>query len=156
MGRQQAAITNSNPSYSIDTPVNHSQWGQAMAGRISMMIANNQQTAQINISPPELGPIQVRISVINDQANVSFIAHQGDVRDAIEEAFPRLKEMLGQSGLSLGESNVSQHSFNRGDGQSENINQDDPAYVENGEIDELDASQNTSSVVTLGFVDQYV
>lgn len=148
--------TSAMPRYSIDAPVNQPQWGQSLAGRISMMIANHQQTAQININPPELGPIEVRITVSNDQANVNFFAHHGEVRDAIEEAFPRLKEMLGQSGLHLGESNVSEHSLSEGHEQNDEVEADVTGYKQDMDSHDENIRQNISGEVTIGYIDHYV
>jgi len=96
----------------IDTPLQDGLWGQSLAGRITTMALNNQHTAQININPPELGPIEVKVTVSHDnQTSVNFFAHHTEVRDAIQDAIPRLRELFSNNGLTLGESNVSAHTF---------------------------------------------
>lgn len=152
--------TNANPSgivkYSIDTPMNQPQWGQTLAGRISMMIANNHHTAQININPPELGPIEVKVTVNNDQASVNFFAHHGDVRDAIEEAFPRLREMLSNSGLSLGESNVSEHSLAQERGNNQELSDFSASNLSTVETETREAGRQLTGQISIGLVDHYV
>lgn len=100
---------------SIAVPLQQSGWDQAMGERVVWMARSNVQQAQIQLNPRELGPIEIKISVQNDQTHVNFVAHHATTRDAIEAALPRLREMLGEQGLNLGQADVSQHSF--GDSQ---------------------------------------
>lgn len=100
---------------SITVPMQQSGWDQAMGERVVWMARSNVQQAQIQLNPRELGPIEIKISVQNDQTHVNFVAHHATTRDAIEAALPRLREMLGEQGLNLGQADVSQHSF--GDNQ---------------------------------------
>ncbi len=100
---------------SIAMPLHQSGWDNAMGERVVWMARSNIQQAQIQLNPRELGPIEVKISMQNDQTHVNFVAHHATTRDAIEAALPRLREMLGEQGLNLGQADVSQHSF--GDSQ---------------------------------------
>jgi flagellar hook-length control protein FliK len=50
---------------------------------------------------PNLGPIEIRVTLQNDQASVSFNAQHPFTREALEAAVPRLREMLGESNLDL-------------------------------------------------------
>ena len=70
------------------------------------MAKNDQQTAQINITPPQLGPVQITLNLNGDSANVLFASPHAEVRQAIESSLPQLREMLASAGISLGESNV--------------------------------------------------
>jgi len=63
------------------------------------MSKNNIQSAQIKITPAHLGPIEVRVSLQNDQAAVSFISNNALVRDAIESASARLRETFADGGF---------------------------------------------------------
>jgi flagellar hook-length control protein FliK len=76
-------------------------WGQAMGDRIMWMLGKGVQAASIRINPPHLGPIQVQLSVQNDQANVQMLVQHGVVKEALEAAMPRLREMLNESNLNL-------------------------------------------------------
>ena len=53
-----------------------------------------------------MGPLRVRLSIEGGEANVAFVAQHSITRDAIEQALPRLREMLAENGLSLGETSV--------------------------------------------------
>ena len=99
---------------SINTPVQHHDWSDGFAGRISWMLNNNQHTARINVHPAELGPIEVKIQLHNEQANVNFVAGNQATREAILEAFPRLREMLDEHGLNLHQGSVSDNTAEQG------------------------------------------
>ena len=92
---------------SIPVPVKHPQWGQAMGQRVTYMVNANIQQAQITLNPEKLGPIQVKLSFDRDQqVQVNMVAQQGTTREALEQAIPRLREMLEQNGIALGEVNI--------------------------------------------------
>jgi len=87
------------------------------------MAKGDHQVAQLKITPPNLGVIEVRLNINHDQASVSFVSHHALVRDAIESAMPRLREMLAEQALDLvqtdvssGQQDVSQHSSGSGTG----------------------------------------
>jgi flagellar hook-length control protein FliK len=82
-------------------------WGQALGEKIVWMASNTQQTATLTLNPPNLGPLQVVLNVSNEQATASFFAAQPEVRQALEAAFPRLREMMNEAGIQLGQATVS-------------------------------------------------
>ena len=75
------------------------------------MVGSRLQGAEIRLNPAHLGPLEVRIQIQNDQANINFTAQHGMVREALEAAIPRLREMLGESGLQLNNVTVSDQSL---------------------------------------------
>jgi len=98
----------------IEVPVTQAGWGEAVGNRLMMMINGKMQSANIHLNPAELGPIEIRINVKQEQASVHFVSNNSVVREAIQDAFPRLKEMFMQNGLSLTDANVSQQSSQQG------------------------------------------
>ena len=84
-----------------------SQWAESVSQRVSMMAAQRLGSAQIELDPPELGAMTVKISLDGDKASVNFMSANSQVRDALEQTFPRLQEMLGQQGLQLADAHVS-------------------------------------------------
>lgn len=97
----QAAAARLSPS------VGSTAWGQALGERIVWMAAGSQQTASLTLNPPHLGPLQVVLNVSNDQASASFFSAQPEVRQALEAALPRLREMMNDAGIELGQATVS-------------------------------------------------
>ena len=82
------------------------QWGQALNERIMVMAAQNNQVAEIQLDPPELGSLKIRLQVGQDQVSVNFTSPHASVRDAVEQSLPRLREMMEEQGLQLGDSSV--------------------------------------------------
>lgn len=109
---QQAALNNAqgingHGTEKLTPPVGSAAWDQALGQKVVWMVAGAQQSASLTLNPPDLGPLQVVLTVSNSQANATFIATQPEVRQAIEAAMPKLREMLGDAGIQLGQATVS-------------------------------------------------
>lgn len=81
-------------------------WDQQVGQKIVWMVAGQEQSASLTLNPPDMGPMQVVLSVNNDQATVTFSAAQPEVRQALEDAMPKLREMMNESGIALGNASV--------------------------------------------------
>jgi flagellar hook-length control protein FliK len=90
-----------------------SNWGRTLGHQLNWMINNRMQEAQIRVNPPDLGPIEVRLSLQQNQTNVTFLCHESAVREAIENALPKLREMLNSQGILLNQAQVSDQSLAR-------------------------------------------
>jgi flagellar hook-length control protein FliK len=90
----------------VSTPLHAEAWPQQFGEKIVWLAKNEQQTAQININPPQLGPVQITLNLNGDQATALFSSQHAEVRQAIEASLPQLKEMLSAAGISLGDTNV--------------------------------------------------
>lgn len=97
---------------SIDVPVNHAEWGDKLMGKLSWLTAKNLSVAEIHLTPPDMGPMEVRVRVQNDQANITVHAANPVVRDQLELHSHRLRDMLSEQGLSLAQFDVSSSSQN--------------------------------------------
>ena len=91
----------------VDVPLGNARWAQAFGERVTWMVREGAQLASLRLDPPQLGPMDVRVSVSNGEASLSFVSAHAPVRDAIEAALPRLRELLGEQGLALGNVDVS-------------------------------------------------
>lgn len=80
-------------------------WDNQVSQRIVYMVGK-EQVATLTLNPPDLGPVQVVLNVTNDGASVAFSSNQQEVRQALENALPRLREMMGESGIALGNATV--------------------------------------------------
>ena len=80
-------------------------WDNQISQRIVYMVGK-EQAATLTLNPPDLGPVQVVLNVSNDGASVAFSSNQQEVRQALENALPRLREMMGESGIALGNATV--------------------------------------------------
>ena len=101
------ARTDNNSLPQISVPVQTPQWGQQLGDRVQWMVGQNLQQASIHLNPPELGSLDVHIQLHGDQTNVNFSSPHAVVRHALDAAIPRLREMMHETGLTLGDVNVS-------------------------------------------------
>lgn len=96
---------------SLETSLNQEEeWHQNMAGKLSWLTTQGLQSAEIMINPPDMGPVEVRIQVQNEQASVSIQAQNASVRDMLEQNSSRLRDMLQEQGLDLSQFDVSDQS----------------------------------------------
>jgi len=105
-GRPLQDAAASSPPPGIAAHLSESAWPKQFGDKVVWMARNDQQSAQININPPQLGPIQITLNLSGDQATLAFASPHAEVRQAIESALPQLKEMLSSAGINLGQSNV--------------------------------------------------
>ena len=75
--------------------------------RVSSMLSINNKEAEIRLDPPEMGSMQIRIRSDAEQAQINFVVQNQQAKEALEQSLPRLREMLMQQGLELGESSIS-------------------------------------------------
>jgi flagellar hook-length control protein FliK len=91
----------------VATPVSHPKWGDDFNQKITWLATQNQQSAELHLNPPQLGPIDVVVKVSGDQATALFTSPHAAVREAVEQALPKLRDMLADSGITLGNATVS-------------------------------------------------
>jgi flagellar hook-length control protein FliK len=82
------------------------QWAQPLAERLAGLATRGANTAEIRLHPPSLGQLEVRITVANDQASVFVASGNPEVREALQQALPRLDDLLSGLGIELAESEI--------------------------------------------------
>ncbi|MFT7234811.1 MAG: flagellar hook-length control protein FliK [Methylophagaceae bacterium] len=95
------------PSLDIQPSLQNKAWNRVLSSRVVWMATEGIQQAALKLNPANLGPVEVRLQVKNDQANVTFIAQNSATRDALEQALPRLRESFAENGLDLAGADVS-------------------------------------------------
>nr|WP_315591639.1 flagellar hook-length control protein FliK [uncultured Cupriavidus sp.] len=91
--------------------VNDSQWSQALGQQMVRMSTQGNQTAELDLNPPNLGPLKVVLNVVNDQAQAQFVSPHQAVRAAVEAALPHLRTSMAEAGIQLGQTSVGADSF---------------------------------------------
>jgi flagellar hook-length control protein FliK len=99
------------PTFKIPAGVDTADFGQGIADRVSLMMDGNLGLAKLQVNPPALGPIEVRIALQAGHAQVSFSSHSAVTRDALESSAPKLREMLGSQGFAQVSVDISHRSF---------------------------------------------
>ncbi len=97
----------------VSAPIGTSGFNNEVGDKITWMANQGVQSASLQVTPEHLGPVEVRISVQDGSASVTFNAVHPDTRAALEQALPRLREMFATQGLTLSDASVS-HQAPRG------------------------------------------
>ena len=100
--------TSLRPTSLIEAPVGTPLFADEAAQRVTWMAKNGIEHAEIRVTPPDMGPIQVSIDMHHNEATINFVVTQTDTRVALEDSLHRLEEMLADSGISLAQANVGQ------------------------------------------------
>jgi len=136
-------------------------WDNQVGQKIVWMVAGKEQSASLTLNPPDMGPMQVVLSVTNDHANVTFSAAQPEVRQALEDAMPKLREMMSESGIALGNASVNDGSAQqqaqadaRQNGSSQRIGAG-PANGSAAEAEAAQAARPRRAGETQGLVDTF-
>lgn len=130
----------------IATPVRDPRWAEEFGTRIALMVRGGESTAALQLSPVELGPMDVSVTVRDSQASIHFGAAQAETRALIEASIPRLREMLAAQGFHLMDASVSQ-GFSR---QA----QPDPQVTQTPGT-EAESDESVRQVQSLGLLDLY-
>lgn len=94
----------------LPTHLRDPRWGEHLGERVVVLAQGEKNSAQIDINPAQLGPIRVKIDMSGDQVSVQFSSASSEVRQVLEDALPRLREQLANSGIQLGQANVGSQS----------------------------------------------
>lgn len=105
--RHSAATTPATPQLPVQTPAGQQAWAEDVGNQVRWMLGRAESKAELVLTPPNLGKLEVSIALNGDQTTAQFVASSQAARDALEQALPRLREILEQAGISLGQANVS-------------------------------------------------
>jgi flagellar hook-length control protein FliK len=108
-----AALTDAaaTPALKVAAGVDTPEFGQGLAERVSFMVESNLNGAKLQVNPPQLGPIEVRIALQGAHAQIWLTSHSAVTRDALESSSPKLREMLGAQGFGQVTVDISHRSF---------------------------------------------
>ncbi|MDV7103216.1 flagellar hook-length control protein FliK [Vibrio sp. TH_r3] len=124
-GIQQAQVKGEASQAVQQTPLHLSREAasEKLSDQIQMMMSKNLKNIDIRLDPPELGRMHIRMTMNGDTAAVQFTVANQQARDMVDQAMPRLREMLNQQGIQLSDTSV----------QQQNSGQQQNQYAENGE-----------------------
>ena len=114
-------------AYAVNSPLGSSHWSASVGNSVLLMNHAGQQRAELVLTPPDLGRIEVSITMKGDEASATFVSANPVVRDALENALPRLREILADAGISLGQTQVgaeSQHESTADRQSGDNVSPD--------------------------------
>jgi flagellar hook-length control protein FliK len=133
----------------LRAPVGTPAWSDELGGQLTWMAANGRESASLRLSPENLGPLEIRISVEDGEAKVWFGATQAETRTALENSLPRLRELLASQGLVLADAGVFR------DAPRGHASSADPAAQPNVDADSAE-SVSPVTIAHTGLIDTYV
>lgn len=126
-------------------------WGKVLSSRVVWMAREGVQQAQLRLNPANLGPVEVKLHMNNDQVNVSFVAQHAATRDALEQALPRLRESLQENGMNLTDADVSdQTSEQESEEDSDDTSSNKQALTLDSDDNELEQAPSESNELEVG------
>lgn len=90
----------------IDTPVGGRGWDAEVGLKVVWMVNRAESRAELTLTPPQMGKVDVTLTMSGEQTNASFVAASPAAREALEQALPRLREILADAGITLGQASV--------------------------------------------------
>jgi flagellar hook-length control protein FliK len=132
---------------------------QQLAEKVRWMVNTRNLVADIRLDPAELGSVHVRVAVTGESATVNFVVQSHQARDAVDTATPRLRELLAEKGIELGQSTVRQESEGRqehNDGQLSQNNRQGGDGVDDSDVPEQIVAQHNVVNGALGGIDYFV
>ena len=119
-------------------------WGDALMERITMNAAKDLKQVTIHLDPPELGTLELKLQVQDDQkTNVLVQVQNPQVKEALESSAHRLREMLANQGLELAEFDVQ---ADAGRGEQSSYNSDEQGQ---GQSQDSDTSENSGEEISV-------
>ena len=92
----------------IDSPINSAEFKEQFARQVAGVVVQGQDRAEIRLTPAELGPIRIRVSLNAEDAALDISAAHAATRAAIESSMSTLKQMLVDHGLRLSDYRMDQ------------------------------------------------
>jgi flagellar hook-length control protein FliK len=150
------------PVIPVPTPLHSRDWSNDFAQTVTWVATRRYQSADLTLNPPALGNIEISLKFDSDRSTATavFVSSNAEVRETIETALPRLREMLAGAGIELGQANVSAESFRHAAGNGQGAKDDASPSGNELAILEPDpqAAQAVASLVGAGrgLVDMFV
>ncbi len=94
----------------VDTPVGARGWNEDVGQKLVWLVRREDSRVELTLTPPHLGKVEVTISVSGEQTNALFVSASPVAREALEQALPRLRELLADAGITLGQASVNAES----------------------------------------------
>jgi flagellar hook-length control protein FliK len=135
-------------SLRLEPRVGTPAWDGALAQKVTWMSNQQMQVAQLQLNPPDLGPMEVTLTVgtgPDAETRIEFTSPHLAVREALQSALPQLREMMENSGISLGSATVSAESFQQ---QSQSGREDNPSGRSSDNLSQNNPEMAARSITT--------
>ncbi|WP_200195844.1 flagellar hook-length control protein FliK [Halorhodospira abdelmalekii] len=144
---------------SLQQPPGQRGFTPAVGERIDWMVKEGVKEARLQLNPPGMGHLEIKISVGEERTAVQIIAHNATAREALQEDLQRLRQMLAEEGHADVDVEVS-------DGGTEERDEEGPTLADaagearrggDGAVGEPEAAaaESSSGAAGRGLVDHY-
>ena len=140
----------------VSVPVSEAGWGRAVGEQVVWHVSQNIQSANLRLNPQHLGPLEMQVQMEGDKATLAFTSQHAQVRDALESALPRLREMFAQNGLNIVDVNVSQQQAGKGEQQAARSTAGEQSTEHTTLVEDTTNPVVTGDTEGVGIVDYYV
>lgn len=120
-------------------------FAEQVKDKVMVMINQKIQQVDIQLDPPELGNVHVRVNLQNEQAAVQFVVQNQQAKDALEQNIAKLRDMMAENGVDVGDANIEQRQ--PGDQQGNETSAD--LAAQEGDSGEQGAAGQVTEVVNL-------
>ncbi len=141
-----AVMSAGQPTLDLQPGLKSEAWSRVLSSRVIWMAREGVQQASLKLNPVNMGPVEVKLHMHNEQANISFIAQHAATRDALEQALPRLRESFQENGMELAHADVSQQDFSEADEQDNNTNNNGLISGESNTDEDIDNNDNETLI----------
>jgi flagellar hook-length control protein FliK len=143
------SVTNAKQATSLQNEalsVYRKDFAGALKDKVMVMMNQKLQQIEIRLDPQELGNVNVKINMQNEQAVVNFTVQNQQAKEAFDQNLGRLKEMLAESGVDVGDANVEQQSKQNNEDELGGGGQGGEGDVTGNELSELSDTQTLNLV----------
>lgn len=123
------------------------EWGGALGARLMTMVSNDIQQARIQLDPPELGSLEIKLHIHQDQASVQVSAQNGQVKEVLDGSAQRLRDALNAQGIELAEFSVSADAGQQQSQQGGSTNDQGVAVTEDGDWQDAENLDSQSQAI---------
>ncbi|MDT7324815.1 flagellar hook length control protein FliK [Citrobacter freundii] len=95
----------------LSAPLGSHEWQQSLSQHVTLFTRQGQQSAELRLHPQDLGQVHISLKLDDNLAQLQMVSPHSHVRAALEAALPMLRTQLAESGIQLGQSNISSESF---------------------------------------------
>ncbi len=101
----------------IEAPVRSPAFAAELSDKVVWLATRQGQLAELSLNPPQMGALEVRLTLSGGEASAQFFSANPAVREALDAALPKLRELMAQAGINLGEAEVREQALSRRDQQ---------------------------------------
>lgn len=130
-------------SFQMETQLNAPGWTDELGDQIQWITKQNLQSVAMKLNPAHLGSIEVKIQMQNDQATIQFSAMNSTVKEALEMAIPKLREMMDANGIQLANVEIDTKLHEKSEHRQQNTSENDSGLEGLNQGDQQESETNT-------------